>query len=210
MAGESLVLGEPHRKPGQRTVRLGKLQAAEAGRVERHGGIGRRRMPGQGQHRAVGQILFDLGGESAVELAQHDADARIGVARPERRLQVELIVGRQRQDRHCFGDARRLQPVAAVRPPGHEHRADGGDRPGKFRILGPQHDDAMPRHEAELARRAERERIAADNDHHGTLRRHRSAVSRCWGRSADSREGCRRCPRLHSGPARRPAAPRSA
>jgi len=32
-------------------------------------------------------------GKRPVELAQHDADARIGIAREQRGVQIELIVG---------------------------------------------------------------------------------------------------------------------
>ena len=93
-AGDIVAVGNPDGKAGQRPFRLGKLQPPKAARVERHRGVGRRRVPGQRQHRAIGEVLLDLGRERAVELPQHNANARVGVAGAEGRLQVELIVAR--------------------------------------------------------------------------------------------------------------------
>ncbi len=127
-------------------------------------------MPGQRQDRAIGQVLLDLGGERAVELTQDDADARIGVARAQRHPQIELVVARQRQDRDRALDPGQLQPVAALRPAGDEPRADRLDRGGEFGLAGPQHDDAIAGNEGDLARGAERQRVAADDDHGGDHR----------------------------------------
>ena len=101
-------------KTGQRSVRLGKLQTAKARRIDRRRGIGRRRMPGQRQDRAIRQVLLDLAGQRSIELAQYDAQPGIGVARQQGRMQIELVVGRERQDRRPPGEPRQ-DPA----PPGY-------------------------------------------------------------------------------------------
>ena len=172
MAAEAVRRGAD-RKPAQGSVRLGELQTAEAGGVERRRGVGRGRMPGQRQHRAVRQVLLDLGGKCAIELPQHDADVRVGVARPQRRLEIELVVMRQGQDGHRLGNAGHFEASAAVRPAGDKLRTDRLDGAGKFQIGRPQHDDAPALQQRQFARRAERQGIAADDDHQEiSVRRH--------------------------------------
>jgi hypothetical protein len=51
-------------------------------------------------------------GQRTVELAQHDADARVGVAGEQRRVQVELIVARHGDDRFRAADPGAFQRVA--------------------------------------------------------------------------------------------------
>ena len=157
--GDPGAIGGAVGEPGQGAGAVGKLQPAKARRIERGGGIGRRRIPRQRKHRAVRQVLLDLGGESAVELTQ------------QRRLQVELVVARQCQDRDRVLDPGRREPVAAFRPAGDKHRAGGLDRGGEFRVGRPQDDDAMAGNEGDVARGAERQRVAADDDHRDVVRR---------------------------------------
>ena len=115
VARRSTAFGDARCKSGQWAIRLGKLQPAEGGRVDRGRGIGCRRMPSERQDRAIRQVLLDLAGEGPVELPQHDANARIGVARQQSRVQIELVVGRQRKDRDRPLDAGPSEPLAAVR-----------------------------------------------------------------------------------------------
>ena len=115
IARHSTALGDACGKGGQWAVGLGKLQPAESGGVDRRRCIGCRRVPGERQDRAIRQILLDFAGESPVELPQNDANARIGVTRQQRRVQVELVVGRQRKDRDRPLDAGSGEPLAAVR-----------------------------------------------------------------------------------------------
>ncbi len=174
-----IALGGPRGKSGQRTIAFGKLQPAQARRVERGRGVGCRRMPSQRQNRAVGQVLLDLGRKRAVELTQHDADARIGVARAQRRVKIELVVARQRQDRDGVLDPRRRQPAASLRPAGDEHRAGRLDQGGEFGVGRPQHHHPMAAQPNDLARGAERQRVAADNNHRGDRRGDRRGLDGC-------------------------------
>ena len=135
-------------------------------------------MPGQRQDRAVLQVLLDLGGQPPVELAQHDADAGIGVARPQRHLQVQLIVPRQGQQRNCVLDPGRFKAGAALRAALDKGRSDRLDRRGEFLGAGPQHNDPMVGQAGQLAGRAERQHVAADDDDRGVGgSRHRRALS---------------------------------
>ena len=61
-------------------------------------------------------------------------------------------------------DTRPDKTVMTFRPAGDKTRADQLDRSSEFRVRRPQDADAMPREQAKFAGRAERERIAADND----------------------------------------------
>ena len=61
-------------------------------------------------------------------------------------------------------DTRPDETVVTFWPAGDIAGADRLDRSGEFRVRRPQDADAMPRQQAKLAGRAERERIAADND----------------------------------------------
>jgi hypothetical protein len=164
IACHATALGDACGEGGQWAVRLGKLQPAESGGVDRSRGIGCRRVPGERQDRAIRQILFDFAGESPVELPQNDANARIGVARQQRRVQVELVVGRQREDRDRPLDAGPSEPLAAVRPRADEDGAHPLYRAGKVGPSGPQHDNSVALQRAKLLCCAERERVAADDD----------------------------------------------
>jgi PHP family Zn ribbon phosphoesterase len=51
------------------------------------------------QNRAVRQVLLDLVGEGPIELPQYDPDIRVEIPRKESDVQIEMIVGRKREDR---------------------------------------------------------------------------------------------------------------
>jgi len=99
IAVDPAIFGDPRHKSGQRAVGLRELQPAKAGRVDCGRAKGRRRMPGERQNRAVRQVLLDLVGEGSIELPQYDADPRVDVPRKQSGVQIEMIVGRKRQDR---------------------------------------------------------------------------------------------------------------
>ena len=96
VAIDPAVFGDACRKSGQRAVGLRELQPAEAGRIDCGRGIGRSRVPGERQNRAVRQVLLDLVGKSPIELPQYDADTRVEVPRKESGVEIEMIVGRKR------------------------------------------------------------------------------------------------------------------
>jgi len=84
----------PYRKSRKRPVGFGELQPAEAGRIDCGRGVGGSRMPGERQNRAVRKILLDFMAEGPVELPQYDPDSRVGVARQQCSVQIDLVVWR--------------------------------------------------------------------------------------------------------------------
>ena len=95
----------------------------------------------------------------------------LSVAREQRGVQIEMIVGRQREDRDRVTHPGAVEPLAAIRAGrGDEDCADALDGARQIRIPAPQHDDAMPLQRAKLLGRAERDRTAADDDHDGIAR----------------------------------------
>jgi len=95
-------------------------------------------MPGQRQDRAVREILFDLVGQGSVELAKNDADARIGVARQQCGVQVQLIIRRERKDRDRMTHTSAVERFGAVGARnGNVDRADILHRAAKVGISAP-------------------------------------------------------------------------
>ena len=165
------IFGDPGGKPGQRAVGLWELQPAEAARIDCGCGIGRGRVPGERQNRAVRQVLLDLVGEGPIELPQYDADLWVDISREESGVQIEMIVGRKREDRDRVANSGAVQPFAAIRAGrGNENRADALYSARQIRISAPQDNHAMPLQRAKLLGRAERDRTAADDDHDGIAR----------------------------------------
>jgi len=79
-------------------------------------------------------------------------------------VQVELVVGRQRKDRDRSLDAGPSEPLAAVRARRDEGGAHPLHRAGKIGPSRPQHDNPATLQRAKLLCRAERQRVAADDD----------------------------------------------
>ena len=95
----------------------------------------------------------------------------LSVARKQRGVQIELVVGRKRQDRDRVTHPGAIEALAAIRAGrGNKNCADALDGARQFRIPAPQHDDAMALQRAKLLGRAERDRTAADDDHDGIAR----------------------------------------
>ncbi len=165
------VFGDPGSKSGQRAVGLRELQTAEAGGIDCGRGIGRSRVPGERQNRAVRQILLDLVGEGPIELPQYDADTRVEIPRKESGVQIEMIIGRKREDRNRVTDPGAIEALATIRASrGNKNCADALDGARQVRIPAPQDDHAMPLQRAKLLGRAECDRAAADDDHDGIAR----------------------------------------
>ena len=123
-------------------------------------------MPGERQHRAVRQVLLDLVSEGPVELPQHDADAWIEVSREKGGMQIEVVVGRQCEDRDCVTHPGAVEAFATVRARrGNKDRAYVLHGAPQIRIPAPEHDHPMSLQRAKLLGRAERDRTTADDDH---------------------------------------------
>jgi len=108
-------------------------------------------------------------------LSQYDADPRVEVPRQKSGMQIEMIVGRKRQDRNRVPHPGAVEPLATIRAGrGNENCADALDSTRQVRIPAPQDDHAVSLPRAKLLGRAERDRTAADDDHDGIARlRHR-------------------------------------
>ena len=175
IAVDPAIFDDPRSKAGQRTVGLRELQPAKTGRIDCGRGIGRRGMPGERQNRGVRQVLLDLVGESPVELPQYDADTRVEVPREKGGVQIEMIVGRQSEDRDRVANPGAVEPLDTIRACRiYEDRADVLDGAAQIRISAPEDNDPMALQRAEFLGRAERDSTAADDDHDGIVRlRHR-------------------------------------
>jgi hypothetical protein len=79
-------------------------------------------------------------------------------------VQVELVVGRQGEDRDRMPHAGAIEPLIAVRPGTDVNGADAFDRASKVGVPAPEDDDAMPLQGAELLGRTQRDRTATDDD----------------------------------------------
>src|SRR5215831_13133098 len=87
-------------------------------------GVGGSRMPSERQNRAVRKVLLDLVGEGPVELPQHNPDSRVGIARQQCSVQIDLVVWRSRKDRNRVAYTSAFESLAAVRARrGDEDRA---------------------------------------------------------------------------------------
>lgn len=191
-AVDPAIFGDPGSKSGQRAVGLGELQPAEAGRIDCGRGIGRGRVPGKRQNRAVRQVLLDLVGEGPVELPQYDADPRVEVPCEKSGVQIEMIVGRKRENRDRMAHPGAIQPLATIRAGrGNENCAYTLDGARQVRIPAPQDDYAMPLQRAKLLGRAERDRTTADDDHDRIVRLRHHRLPQSSASPGSGGYGCR-------------------
>ncbi len=122
-------------------------------------------MPSQGQDRTIRKVLLELLRESSVELPQDNADLGVGVTREQRRMEVQLIIRRQCEDRRCVTNARAVECFRAVGSGRRNKHCTGRfNGAGEVGIAPPQHDDAMALQRTQLAGCVERYRATADHD----------------------------------------------
>lgn len=133
--------------------------------VDGGAGVGRGGVCGEGDDRAVREILFEFASQSPIELPHHDANRRVEVARFERDEQIEVVVVGERHDRGCAKHARRAQGLFIVRP-----ALDEG-RPQRAHFVREAAGAVLPKdcHDlsacgGQLVARFERQRVAADDD----------------------------------------------
>jgi len=103
-------------------------------------------------------------GQRTVELTQHDADAGVGVAGEQCRMQIELIVARHGDDRFRGVNTSPFQRIAVMRQSANQLGADRRHRAGKLLIRGAQNGHLMTGQSADFRGRAERQRIVAEDE----------------------------------------------